>query len=138
MPQPVGDGAAGRVQRPSSDGGLCVTAPPGRKPGGEAYAARTEVDGCVSPIDGAPLGMKSQFRSTVPEDAAAISAFLQEVLEIAPENPTVALEHMRWKYWSHWADWPETRGYVMVQEGDLVAHGAVVPLTCRSEDRQIK
>lgn len=45
---------------------------------------------------------------------------------------------MRWKYWDEWPDWPASRGYVMAQDDDIVAHGAVVPLTCLWEDRRIK
>jgi hypothetical protein len=45
---------------------------------------------------------------------------------------------MRWKYWDEWTDWPGPRGYVLIQNGDIVAHGAVVPLTCAWKDRRIK
>ncbi len=57
---------------------------------------------------------------------------------MAPGNPTLEPRHMRWKYWDEWSDWPESRGYVLTQNGDIVAHGAVVPLTCLWEDRRIK
>jgi len=57
---------------------------------------------------------------------------------MAPENPTIEPRHMCWKYWDEWSDWPGSRGYVLTKNGEIVAHGAVVPLTCRWEDRQIK
>ena len=45
---------------------------------------------------------------------------------------------MRWKFWEEWPDWPESRGYVLTREDEIVAHGAVVPLTCLWEDRKLK
>jgi len=57
---------------------------------------------------------------------------------MAPGNPAVESRHMRWKYWDEWPDWPESRGYVLTQNDGIVAHGAVVPLTCLWEDRRIK
>ena len=45
---------------------------------------------------------------------------------------------MSWKYWDEWCDWPDSRSYVMVQNGEIMAHGAVVPLTCAWEGHRIK
>lgn len=82
--------------------------------------------------------MKLQFRSTSPEDATAVSALLQKTFGMAPENPSVEPGIIRWKYWDEWSDWPESRGYVLTQNDEIVAHGAVVPLTCLWEDRRIR
>ena len=82
--------------------------------------------------------MRSQFRSTSSADAPAISAFLKDIFDMTPENPAVDPRHMQWKFWDEWGDWPESRGYVMTQDEGIVAHGAVVPLTCLWDDRRIK
>lgn|ERR1017187_6177454 len=82
--------------------------------------------------------MKSQFRSTTPEDAGAVAAFLQQIFHMDPEHPAVEPRHMRWKYWDEWSDWPESRGYVLTRDDEIVAHGAVVPLTCLWQDRKLK
>lgn len=82
--------------------------------------------------------MSFEFRSTSPDDAAAVSAFLRKIFGMTPQNPTIEPRHMRWKYWEDWSDWPGSRGYILTKDGDIVAHGAVVPLTCRWGDRQIK
>jgi hypothetical protein len=81
---------------------------------------------------------KSQFRVTSPQDAAAVSAFLQRIFRMGPEHPGADPRHMRWKYWDEWPDWPESRGYVLTQAEEIVAHAAVVPLTCLWEDRKLK
>jgi len=82
--------------------------------------------------------MKLQFRSTSPDDAAAISALLEKAFGMGPENPSLEPGIMRWKYWDEWSDWPESRGYVLTQDDEIVAHGAVVPLTCLWEGRRIR
>lgn len=82
--------------------------------------------------------MKSQFRSTTPQDAAAVAAFLQRVFGMDPGHPTVEPGHMYWKCWENRADWPGSRGYVMTKESEIVAHGSVVPLSCRCGDRRLK
>jgi hypothetical protein len=43
---------------------------------------------------------------------------------------------MAWKYWSPHPDWEGSRSYVLKREGEIVAHGAVVPAWCVSgQDR---
>jgi hypothetical protein len=82
--------------------------------------------------------MKSQFRSTTAEDAGAIAAFLQRIFSMDPAHPGIEPRHMRWKYWDEWPDWPGSRGYVLTQDEEIVAHGAVVPLTCLWDGRKLK
>jgi hypothetical protein len=81
---------------------------------------------------------KLLFRATSPQDAGAVSAFLQRIFEMGPEHPVVEPRQMRWKYWDEWLDWPESRGYALTRDNEIVAHAAVVPLTCLWEDRQLK
>jgi hypothetical protein len=82
--------------------------------------------------------MNWTFRSTSPADLSVVSAFLQNVFRMPAEHPVVEPRMARWKYWDDWSDWPESRGYVIEQDGEILAHGAVVPLTCRWENGAIK
>src|SRR6476646_7769479 len=82
--------------------------------------------------------MSSQFRPTWPEDAAAISRFMQNVFGMRPDHPGLDLQQMNWKYWRTHPEWEGSRGYVMERDGQIVAHGSVVPLTCMWDDRRLK
>lgn len=82
--------------------------------------------------------MSSQFRSTRPEDAAAISRFMQFVFGMTPGHPGLEPRQMEWKYWRPHPDWEGSRGYVVERDGEIVAHGSVVPLTCLWGDRRLK
>jgi hypothetical protein len=73
--------------------------------------------------------MKSQFRETSPQDTPAVGAFLQRIFDIDPSLPLIAPRHLHWKCWEERSDWPGSRGYVITQEGAIVAHGTVVPLS---------
>ena len=72
----------------------------------------------------------SVFRPSTIADEAAIAALLQESLELLPGHPTAESGHLRWKYWEPRADWSGSRSYVCLQDGQIVAHGAVVPSVC--------
>ncbi len=82
--------------------------------------------------------MKSEFRSTSPRDAGAISAFLQRVLAIGPEHPVIEPRHLHWKNWEDRPEWSGSRGYVITRENEIVAHGTVVPLGLEWEDKRLK
>jgi hypothetical protein len=81
---------------------------------------------------------KSQFRATSPEDAGAVSLFLQRIFEMSPQSSVVEPRHLHWKNWEERADWPGSRGYVMINQDEIVAHGTVVPISARSGERQSK
>jgi hypothetical protein len=84
------------------------------------------------------LIMKSEFRSTSPRDAGAISAFMQRILAIGPEHPVIEPQHLHWKNWEDRADWPGSRGYVITRESEIVAHGTVVPLLYQWQEKRLK
>lgn len=47
-----------------------------------------------------------------------------------PEGSSVhSLPHMHWKYWEERSGWPGSRGYVLTEGSEIVAHAALVPLT---------
>ncbi len=82
--------------------------------------------------------MTSQFRTTSPPDAAAITAFLERVFEMEPGLPVVDPRQLQWKCWEERPDWPGSRGYVMTAETGIVAHACAVPLSLRCEDRRLR
>ncbi len=82
--------------------------------------------------------MSSQFRPTRPEDAAAISRFMQQVFGMSPQHPGLDGRQMDWKYWRTHPHWEGSRGYVMERDGQIAAHGSVVPLVCRWGERQLR
>jgi hypothetical protein len=82
--------------------------------------------------------MSSQFRPTRPEDAGAVSQFMQRVFGMKPGNPSLALPQMHWKYWREHPEWEGSRGYALERDGQIVAHGSVVPLTCAWDGRRLK
>ena len=45
---------------------------------------------------------------------------------------------MDWKYWRKHPAWEGSRGFVMEREGEIVAHGSVMPLRCAWGDRRLK
>jgi hypothetical protein len=45
---------------------------------------------------------------------------------------------MDWKYWRESPDWDGSRGFLMERAGTIIAHGAVIPLTCAWEDRRLR
>ncbi len=82
--------------------------------------------------------MSSQFRATTPLDAGAISTFMQHVFGMSPEHPGLNPCQMDWKYWRPHPEWIGARGYVMERDGQIVAHGSVVPLTCLWDGQRFK
>lgn len=92
----------------------------------------------ASPAVRGRLPVKSQFRDTSAQDAPAIAAFLQRIFEMAPGQPLVAPRHLHWKCWEDRSDWAGSRGYVIAKEGEILAHGTVVPLSCLDGQRRLK
>ncbi len=82
--------------------------------------------------------MKSIFRPTTPEDAPAVSAFLERVFGAAQARPLIEPRLLHWKCWEPRPDWPGSRGYVIVRDDAIVAHGAVVPISCLYGERRIR
>lgn len=82
--------------------------------------------------------MTPGFRNTSPEDAPAVSDFLQRIFDLQPGSPLIAPRHLHWKCWEPRPDWEGSRGYVLTKDGRIVAHGTVVPLTCLSGGQRLK
>lgn len=73
--------------------------------------------------------MPSHFRPTTPGDAEAISILMKAVFDLGPDHPGLNAQQMDWKYWQEWSEWPGSRGFVMERDSNILAHGAVIPLT---------
>ena len=82
--------------------------------------------------------MTFRFRSTSPQDAPEVAAFLRRVFEADPGAPVIAPQHLYWKCWEERSDWPGSRGYVVTDDGVIVAHGTVVPLVCLSGEQRLR
>jgi hypothetical protein len=73
--------------------------------------------------------MKFSLRPTSASDLTALSQFLVRVFGAAPDAPFVQPAMMAWKYWDRRDDWTEPRSYVLEQEGVIVAHAGLWPMT---------
>ncbi len=82
--------------------------------------------------------MKSEFRDTSPRDAPEVTSFLQRIFDLEPGLPLIAPRHLHWKCWEDRSDWAGSRGYVMVKENEIVAHGTVVPLSFVTGRQRLK
>jgi hypothetical protein len=78
------------------------------------------------------------FRSSTVADQPAIAALLRETLGLAPGHPMAEPNHLHWKYWEPRADWAGSRSYVYLRNGQIVAHGAVIPNVCLWREQRIK
>ena len=78
------------------------------------------------------------FRSSTAADEPAIAALLRESLGLAPGHPMAEPIHLHWKYWEPHPNWAGSRSYVYLQDGQIVAHGAVIPNVCLWRDQRIK
>ncbi len=72
--------------------------------------------------------MSSTFRPTAPGDAGAIVDLMRNVFGMAADHPGLQTEQMEWKYWRPHAGWEGSRSYVLERDGEVTAHGAVMPL----------
>lgn len=84
------------------------------------------------------LPVSSIFRPSTVADAPAIAELLHEALGLTPDHPMAAPGHMHWKYWEPREDWAGSRSYVFLRDGQIVAHGAVVPQVCLWMGHRIK
>jgi Acetyltransferase (GNAT) domain len=82
--------------------------------------------------------VSSSFRPSTVTDKTAIAALLRESLGLTPDHPMAAPSHVHWKYWEPREDWGGSRSYVYLRDGQIVAHGAVVPHVCLWRGHRIK
>ncbi|MGA7540674.1 MAG: hypothetical protein WBW93_18095 [Steroidobacteraceae bacterium] len=83
-----------------------------------------------------PIGVAGRYsvRATTPEDGPEIVALMAD----AGLRPNVEPQDLHWKYWQERRDWSGSRSYVLCDGGAIVAHAAVIPLSCEVEGRHIR
>jgi hypothetical protein len=54
---------------------------------------------------------------------------MQRAFNAGPDAPFMDPAVMAWKYWDHRGDWDGPRAYVLEQDGAIVAHAGIYPLT---------
>jgi hypothetical protein len=74
--------------------------------------------------------MSTRFRPTSPDDAAAIAQLMQQVFGMDSDHPGLDAKQMAWKYWRKHPEWEGSRGFVVERDGNILAHGSVIPLRC--------
>lgn len=77
--------------------------------------------------------MSSVFRATSPGDEAGIAALLDRVFAGERDRSFLTPALLNWKYWEPRDDFAGARSYVMEKNGEIVAHGALWPVTVRTE-----
>ncbi len=82
--------------------------------------------------------MKSCLRPTSIEDLGPVRQFLQRAFGASPNAPFLDPAVMAWKYWGRREDWDGPRAYVLEQEGVIVAHAGIYPLTFGGRARGIQ
>lgn len=73
-------------------------------------------------------------RATTPEDGPEIVALMAD----AGLRPNVRPQDLQWRYWQSRDDWIGSRSYVVGDGRALLAHAALIPLSCAWEGRQLK
>jgi hypothetical protein len=69
------------------------------------------------------------LRPTSIDDLSEIRQLMQRAFSIGSDAPFMDPSVMAWKYWDHRSDWDGPRAYVMEQDGVIVAHAGIYPLT---------
>jgi hypothetical protein len=81
--------------------------------------------------------MASEFRPSTPRDEPELVGLAERVLAVAPDSPMFARPHLHWKYWAPWHGSSSSRSHVLVRDGRIVAHAAVMPLSVRTRGRAL-
>lgn len=82
--------------------------------------------------------MSSTFRPTTPGDASAIVNLMRKVFGMAADHPGLQRAQMEWKYWRPHEGWEGSRSYVLERDGEVTAHGAVMPLSLVWGERRLR
>jgi hypothetical protein len=73
--------------------------------------------------------MKLSLRPTTIHDLHDVREFLQRAFDSEDDAPFLDPALMRWKYWDPRGDWEEPRSYVLEQDGAIVAHAGIFPVS---------
>ena len=78
--------------------------------------------------------MSSVLRPSAIDDEAPITELLARVFRVGRDADFVNPALLRWKYWEPRPDCPEPRSFVMDEDGRIVAHAGLWPVTVRTAD----
>ena len=73
--------------------------------------------------------MNLSLRPTTSDDLSELRQLMQRAFNIGPDAPFMDSPVMAWKYWDRRDDWDGPRAYVLEQDGVIVAHAGIYPLT---------
>ena len=82
--------------------------------------------------------MSSVYRPSTPEDATQIIGLLSRAFSAPVTAPFLQPDLVRWKFWEPCADWPEPRSWVAEQDGKIVAHSSLWPVTVGTGDQAVR
>jgi hypothetical protein len=73
--------------------------------------------------------MDVNFRQTTEADVDQLRSFLKAVFHARDGEPLIDPRQMRWKLYEPRPDWVGSRSYVLMKDGEIVAHSSIVPVT---------
>ena len=76
-----------------------------------------------------------EFMASSPGQIAAIANLLQQSFGVSPDDPSVDLSYLNWKYYAEGPSWSGSRSYIVQSaEGEILAHGAIWPVQLQLRD----
>jgi len=73
--------------------------------------------------------MISAIRPTTIDDLSIVRQFLRKAFSSSRDSYFLDPAVLAWKYWDRRGDWEGPRSYVLEQDGAIVAHAGIYPLT---------
>jgi hypothetical protein len=88
------------------------------------------------PVTSDPIRVAGRYsvRATTPDDGPEIVALMAD----AGLRPNVKPQDLQWRYWQPRVDWIGPRSYVVSDGRSILAHSALIPLSCEREGRHLK
>jgi hypothetical protein len=84
--------------------------------------------------DSIAVSSRYSVRATTPEDGPEIVALMAD----ADLRPNVEPQDLQWKYWQQRGDWIGPRSYVVSDGRGVLAHAAIIPLSCERQGRRLR
>jgi hypothetical protein len=72
-----------------------------------------------------------QFRASNRGEIEGIAALLEESFHVSSRDPHLDRSYLYWKYYEEGPSWPGSRSYILVNDGQILAHAAIWPVELR-------